>query len=354
MLSTSTARKRPWENDVDKVQTEFLREMAGVGRGVSIAVLLRDFHRCPLAHRWIKLACRWWTSLAGLPAARMAHVAWRSDIALMLDGCKDCWTYKLLSALTWLNILPATAWNPAVSAAMTLDMVAQLRFEETDVITALHDKQMHSWQQVHPNPRTAGEAGHEQCIHAAWVMPLGTPVPAHLKLCMPYAVMQCLSRFRLGQHDLESHVARRRRQRGLPRVPWEERWCKMCSVQGAPCEHARLEAGLPRAAEDLRHFLLECPAYALIRSDRFAGLFSGSDDVVDPDARVAAIFSADSLTRQRQLASCLMLMCRHRALLGLQAARAPERRPRGAVHALDAMDAELDRLGFTACPVAES
>lgn len=295
-----------------------------------------------------------------------------SDIALMLDGCEDCWTYKLLSVLTWLNILPASAWNPAANADMTIDVVAQLRFEEKDVVAAVHDRFMCSWQHVDPNPRTAGEEGHEQSIHAAWVMPVvagpaaeqqtRATAPLHLKLCMPYAVMQCLARFRLGQHDLESHVARRRRQRGLPRVPWAERWCKLCSVAGAPCERARLEAGMPTGAEDLRHFLLECPAYTVIRqSQDFAGLFSfGDDEVVDPDAKVAAIFSSQSLARQRQLASCLMMMCRHRARLGLQTARAPasgrqnpRQRPRGARHVLDAMDAELDRLGFTACPVAQ-
>jgi hypothetical protein len=370
MLATSQARQRPWDNAADKVQAAFLREMAGVGRGVSTAVLLRDFHRRPLAHQWLKLACRWWASLAAMEPTRMAHVAWLSDIDLMLQGCQDCWTYNLLSALTWLELLPARAWNPAEGGDVSPDAVKLLCFEEKNVVAALHSKLFGTWHTLHPDPRAAGEVDHEKCIHAAWIMPMpaadhaAAPTPAHMKLCMPFAVLQTLARFRLGQHDLESRMARHRRHRGEARVPWGERWCKLCSVAGAPCERDRQAAGMGLCAEDLRHFLLECPAYSAIRCQCFPDVFAVGCDVADANAKVAAIFSeAGSLRHQQQLASCLMMMNRRRVhCLGLQTAAAGAaatgRQPAGrrarnpALDALNAIDAELDRLGIFACPIA--
>ena len=87
-------------------------------------------------------------------------------------------------------------------------------------------------------------------------------------------------------------------------------------------------------------------------------------DVADANAKVAAIFSeAGSLRHQQQLASCLMMMSRCRVhCLGLQTvaagAAATGRQPAGrrarnpALDALNAIDAELDRLGIFACPIA--
>lgn len=151
-------------------------------------------------------------------------------------------------------------------------------------------------------------------------------------------------------------MARQRRsQNGHARVPWNERWCKVCSVDGAPCQHARLASGAPRGAEDLRHFLLECPAYDVIRQQHFADVFSVASNAANADARVAAIFSAAPLAHQQRLAQCLVQMTEHRTSLGVrrrsraagQSAQQQQALP-NPLQALDALDDELSALGFIA------
>jgi hypothetical protein len=185
--------------------------------------------------------------------------------------------------------------------------------------------------------------------------------PSHTKLCLPYASMQCLAQFRLGWHHLESQVARQRRSHtGHARVPWHQRWCRVCSVDGAPCEHARLASGAPPGAEDLRHFLLECPAYDAIRQQQHPDVFAVGPDTDNVDARVAAIFSAPSLAHQQQLALCLVAMTERRTALGFGRHRGAGRSVRQqqqqqlaashnpALQALDALERELSALGIIA------
>jgi hypothetical protein len=380
MLAPAAMRQTPWVNAADRVHLSFLRDMAGVGHGVSIEVLLRDFNRKPLANRWIKLACRWWSTLADMDATRVAHMAWMSDIALMVAGCKHCWTYKLLSILTTLNILPAALWDPEVNHDVSADTIARLSFEEKDVVAAMDAAAASRWLGLHPSPRDAGAEGHEKSIYAGWIMPMPAaaavdrgsasggvanasatlPAPPHTKLCMPFASLQCLAQFRLGWHHLESQVARQRRsQTANGRVPWHQRWCRVCSIDRAPCEHARLASGAPPGAEDLRHFLLECPAYDAIRHQQHPDVFAVASGIGNGDARVAAIFSAPSLVHQQQLAQCLLAMVEHRTALGVRrhrgAGRAVQQQQQQhaaphdpALQALDALDHELSALGIIA------
>jgi hypothetical protein len=53
--------------------------------------------------------------------------------------------------------------------------------------------------------------GMEMCSHAAWVLKFqegGCTVPKHLKLCVSFAVLQCLARLRLGWHQLRVQTDR--------------------------------------------------------------------------------------------------------------------------------------------------
>jgi hypothetical protein len=88
----------------DRVQTSFLRMMAGAGNG-SIEVLLRDFNRSPIMHHWVILAARWFMTLKGMPPDRLAHCAWIADIELMLAGCRECWTYRLSHTMSRLGVI---------------------------------------------------------------------------------------------------------------------------------------------------------------------------------------------------------------------------------------------------------
>jgi hypothetical protein len=109
--------------------------------------------------------------------------------------------------------------------------------------------------------------------HAGWVhsLPPGTVhtranSPAYLTLCMSRWVLGTLARYRLGGHHLNGRL------HSIPR--------------GTPCALCGLGSRLPQAwhtrmvgrcggdcAEDLRHFMVECPAYDHIR-DQFPDVFT--------------------------------------------------------------------------------
>jgi hypothetical protein len=74
-----------------------------------------------------------------------------------------------------------------------------------------------------------------------------------------------LAQLRIGCAHLEVEQGRKRR----PAVPRQDRLCKLCSVTGAPqeCQVAVLaRTGSSSNVEDLKHFLLECPAYDDLRA----------------------------------------------------------------------------------------
>ena len=288
--------------------------MAGVGSSVSIDVLLRDFNRTPLSHQWVVLASRWFTKLQDMAADRLAHNAWISDIQLMLDGCRDCWTHKLLHTLSRLGVVDELLWNRARHPGVTISGVKEISISEPAITEALSQQLSARWQGLHDDPRNAPSSAHERCIHAAWILPLAH-VPrtsAHLKLCMSFKMLQCLARYRLGWHYLETHSARLKRR---PVVPWSERWCRLCSVPHAVycSDSSSQQGGQRRYVEDLKHFLLECPAYTHIRT-QYPTIFPlpPADTVaanVDTNGTITSMFADRD---QANLATCLYTMTRHR------------------------------------------
>jgi hypothetical protein len=91
-------------SDAENVHISYLRSMAGVEK-CCIEVLMQDFKRRPIMHHWVLLAARWLMALNCMSVDRLAHCAWVADIDLMLDKCRECWTYKLLHMCT------VTAWH---------------------------------------------------------------------------------------------------------------------------------------------------------------------------------------------------------------------------------------------------
>jgi hypothetical protein len=318
-----------------------LRMMAGAGAGC-VEVLLRDFSRRPVMHHWVILAARWFMALKGMPGDRLAHCAWVADIELMLDGCRGCWTYKLLHTMSLLGVID----GPSVfdqSGRVMLDMhnIMMLQLPPKCIRVALQRTMDMRWNVVagQLDPRAAPSIGIEMCTHAAWV--LGTADgntncrhrPKHLKLCVSFVVLQCLARLRLGLHGLQIRLGRLKRER----VPRPDRLCRLCSAQGAPfVGHCQGVASV----EDVKHFVLECPAYRHIRS-RYRDVFGDSDAMCSD---MLAIFDCD---HQDQLAHAVYTMTKFRdqCLLSPQGTAISV----GALQSVVEEDVELVRRGSVEC-----
>lgn len=238
-------------------------------------LLLRDLHRLPVMHHWVVLAARWWERLRAMPQDRLARVAWVSDVELALSGCKSCWTYYLLHTMQRLGVKDQAAWRAHGVSAAT---VCGLELNAADVTAALTRLVKQGWADGGADaadPRTAASNQVTMCTHAAWVHPMGHDAafdrgtqPEYMKLCLPFRVLQCLARLRTGAAQLEVQVGRHAR----PRVPRPQCVCRLCScadpgMASRPIWRTRVHArtGAHDNVEDLKHFLLECPAYDHLR-----------------------------------------------------------------------------------------
>jgi hypothetical protein len=126
--------------------------------------------------------------------------------------------------------------------------------------------------------------------------------PQHLKCCISFRMLQCLSRFRVGWHHLRVQTGRQVSARqGLRREARAERLCPLCSVPGASFRVS--DSGEFDSPEDLLHFVSECPAYNHIRR-RYHYVFAKANagPVVD---YMRNVFACDN---QAQLAACLYTM----------------------------------------------
>lgn len=191
-----------------------------------------------------------------------------------------CWSFKLLASLEALGLLQPQEWRRTHHASA--EQVQQLRFAgdgEADIRLALARVQADRYRRgLDPgaNPRdNAVSEGIERCTHSAWVyMPDPTATildrsnaPPHMKLSLPFTVLQCLARFRLGWHHLQVHVGRF--TRGSRRQPRSIRLCPFCSCPNSPTtlsQAVTARTGTADNVEDLLHFMVECPAYDRIRA----------------------------------------------------------------------------------------
>lgn len=248
-------------NPLEAAHIFFLRHMAGVGSRVHLASLYREFARYPMWVHWAALAARFWRRMARQEDGMLSR-AFQSDIQIMLDGCRACWTYHFLQLMTKLGVIAADRWSPRRPRGVggwqrpTIDAIMALTFEEAVVKRAAEQRLDCVWRDLPNDPRLATEQV-LACTYHRWVSP-PEGGPLHLKQRIPFPLKQTLMRFRLGWHDLA--IQHGRMYGGVARA---QRCCSLCRRQGHGCH-----------VEDIQHFLLECPAYANVRR-RYPGVFGG-------------------------------------------------------------------------------
>jgi hypothetical protein len=202
----------------DKVQLAFLRYMTGVGSSTSIDVLMRNLHRSLVIHHWVVLAARWWERLRVMPVGRLARAVWRSDVQLALNGCTNCWAYHMLSTMERLGVVERDAWR---ARGVSVASVCTLELDAASVSAALARLVKDRWAAIGAaaaDPRTAPSDHVTMSTHAVWVHPMGRDdvfdretQPPHMRLCLPFRVLQCLERLRTGAALLKVQLGRHSR-----------------------------------------------------------------------------------------------------------------------------------------------
>jgi hypothetical protein len=288
----------------DGVHFMFLRELYGAHRTASRDVLLRDTHRVSMPGRWLSLAASWWEKLASMPPSRLAHHTWLADIELMLSGSQNCWAYNLLEGLELIGFVQGGQWRPG-SPGVTVETVSRLQITKKLVMEAVLQFQAMHWEAVADlgeDPRRGPSHSLHLRTHTMWVHALQGSVhtransPGFLKLCMGRWVLWTLARYRLGGHHLNGRL--HSIPRGTP--------CALCGANSRfPLEwHTRMVGRCGGdSAEDLRHFMVECPAYDHIR-DRFANVFAYESGAT-VEEWLQGVFDGD---HQGQLARCVFEM----------------------------------------------
>jgi hypothetical protein len=267
---------KPLCTATEKVQLDFVRIMAGVGGTVKQELLLWDTLRTPIMWHWVALAVRFWARLAQPEAhGTLSAMALRSDVALMLAGCKQCWVFKLFNTLSHLGVLDRGLWQPGVAAQPTVQSILQIALQEEAVKLALRQKWeapvTECWaRQVDPRSADCPSDQVMCATYAAWVRH-AERTPPHLKhMKLSYRQVQFISRYRLGWHGLTMQVGRH------AHVPRAERVCPMCAAVHVenPFDSPyrdRLDGSVP--LEDMRHFVVECGVLQQVR-EKFPKLFS--------------------------------------------------------------------------------
>jgi hypothetical protein len=275
-------------------------------------MVLREFHRISLPFRWTLLAVSWWEKLKAMSSNRVAHQAWQADIALMLQGCTDCWVYHFLSALERLHVIVPAQWR-CTEVGVTPSSVMNLSIDRHTVHLALMTALRARWTLSYGSsidPRNGG-VGVQLRTHMFWVHEIPDDLvlsrdnaPSYMKLCLPLRKLQCLARYRLGGQHLEG-----RRNHS---TPTRRRHCPLCSASTSNtvwrCRIlARCGSEQP---EDLMHFILHCPAYDHIR-ERFTTVFQLP--VLDVPFR--RLYQALAVPDQHDLVQCVWEMDLYRCHL---------------------------------------
>jgi len=246
---SAQALLHPHRYPVENIQLLFLRYMAGVGSSTHIPSLLAEFGHVPMIHRHIKHAAKFWNKMCSADHTSVLYQAWLSDLRLaVINKYPHCWCYQFLNALAKLGfcVSPAT---------LTFDAAVSIRVPLCAIVTRMHsmcrDFLNSNIQGLLKCPRSCSPQHVTIFTYKYWVgMKAARRFGGHHVTChMPAAHRFLLTRLRLGCSELRVVQGRR---------GGTARGNRICQVHSSfDSEHEQVE--------DIRHFLLECPAYDGLR-----------------------------------------------------------------------------------------
>ena len=234
-------RDRPLLN---KIQYSALRFFFGLGKAAPIAALIGDSGWVPLQMSLQFVSIKYWFRIYNLPCDRLPNKAylWGCEIA---DCGKKNWVFyirNLLNSIDMQYSFPDTC-NPRE----TLDHIWD----------ALADKFLKAWQNdVWNDEALRSESGGKLVIYRTLKQAPQSEPYARAKLSV--GVRRVLAGLRAGCLPLQVEVGRY----AYPKVPFNERLCKLCG----------------EGIEDQTHLLLQCRELRNARSAFFRTISETNDD----------------------------------------------------------------------------
>jgi hypothetical protein len=260
------------DNALERVQTDFLRFVMGVGRVTPNWILLQELGVDPLQVHWATSVLRFWNEVRDKPSCMAAHAA-RADLYMMCQGRTKCWSWRVCTFLARLGLVPdarhaapllsppGTPPNvPVIFPPDARDYFWSLRINvdsATQQLRARWRDRILLYAAQHPDPRTCLLLPRfVTYVHWVGVQECGKPAPHAALHTLAPTKHTCLMRFRVGGwHHLA--VNHGRIQSGPARPARTQRVCTRCGGHHL---------------EDELHVALECPSYAAVRH-RYPSLF---------------------------------------------------------------------------------
>lgn len=252
------------------VQLDFLRMMAGMPASAHIWTLFKEFSRQPVQLHWMALCARFWERSTKKDPGSLLREAMFANTQLFLNshGGSTCWVARFLGAMCHLGIVT----KPQVEACHTVEDVWGLDITEAAVRDAVRVFCDGVWQQPRVSehdPAMAPSDAVTWCTYKQWVLGDAEHAP-YLKAFIATKQRLALMRLRLGGFPLRVctgryeyvHGSQQQHKQSLPRAM---RICKLC--------HPLAREGSTGCVEHVKHFLVDCPAYADIRA-RWPAVFS--------------------------------------------------------------------------------
>ena len=261
----------PKGNPYDALHMKFLRAVGGLPQSSHKLSVLAEFGRIPLMHRVVRDAAAFWEITRRLPPGRLRRAAMEDSIQLWLHNRRtSCWAGHLLACMQTAGVVTAAQLN----ACTTVHEVWALGITRRSVVTTLAAASAQVWAGMpadpraipatdptpapHHGPRSRADTGRVACTYASWVRAGAARAP-HLGVPLPTQVHKILIKLRVTGAPLRV-VTGTFEGAGHRGIPYAQRVCLMCACS---CHHCTARSS---PVEDLKHLLLECPAYACVRA----------------------------------------------------------------------------------------
>ena len=175
-----------------------------------------------------------------------------SDVGLAREGCKECWTGEMLSAV---QELPDCG-------GIEESLLSRQCVDWGDVdqrVCQLYSSYWEQYRDVHtfraPDAPSRKTLTYSQCFRSEECFPALRDY-FHSSSVLPLRAVRSVARFRLGSHNLE---VERQKFQGKP---YPERCCTRCSPDFLD--------GLDIKVDDEHHMLFDCEVFAHLRTEPFA------------------------------------------------------------------------------------